>query len=80
MATPTLMEFTAALLTIERYLKAKGEELKAKYPDQALAIDAVLTRLDLVDRTLATLTVVYQELEVIATGSGPVVHKPEDLA
>ena len=80
MATPTLMEFMSALLTIERFLKAEAEKLKARFPEQAAAIDLIISKLDISDRTLETLTAVWQELQVVATGVGPVVHKDEDFA
>lgn len=80
MATPTLMEFMSALLTIERFLKAKGEELKERFPEQAADIDRVLAYLNVQERTLTTLTAVWQELQVVATGSGPVCHDPVDFA
>ena len=80
MATPTLMEFMSALLTIERYLKAFGEKLKLEHPEQATLLDAILAKLNVSERTLETLTAVWAELQALTTGSGPVVHKPEDLA
>lgn len=80
MATPTLMEFAAALITIERFLVAEAEKLKARFPEQAAAIDAVVAQLKLSERTLETLTAVWQELQLFGSGAGPVVHKPEDMA
>ena len=80
MATPTMMEFVAALITIERFLKAEAEKLKARFPEHAASIDAVLEKLALSERTLAALTLAWQELQVFSTGKGPVVHKDEDMA
>lgn len=80
MATPTLMEFMSALLTIERYLKAWGEKLKLEHPEQATLLDAVLAKLNLSERTLEVLTDVWAELQLVATGQGPVSHDPVDLA
>mgnify|MGYP001297308421 CR=1 FL=1 len=80
MATPTLMDFMSALLTIERYLKAVGEKLKLEHPEQATLVDAILAQLNVSERTLEVVTLVWGELQVVGTGSGPVVHKPEDLA
>ena len=75
-----MMDFVAALITIERFLKAEAEKLKVRFPEQAAAIDAVLAKLALSERTLEALTLAWKELQVFATGNGPVVHKPEDMA
>ena len=80
MATPTMMEFVEALITIERFLKAEAETLKVKFPQYAASIDAVIAKLALSERTLEALTLAWKELQVFTTGNGPVVHKPEDMA
>lgn len=80
MATPTLMDFMTALLTIELYLKAMGEKLSLEHPEQATLIDAILAKLNVSERTLEAVTVVWGELQVLGTGIGPVVHEPENLA
>lgn len=80
MTGPSFDEFLAAILIIERYLKAWGEKLKLEHPEQVTLIDAILAKLNVSERTLATLTVVWNELQVFPTGSGPVEHDPVDLA
>ena len=80
MTGPSFDEFLAAILVIERYLKAWGEKLKLEHPEQATLLDAILAKLNVSERTLETLTAVWQELQVLGTGSGPVSHDPVDLA
>jgi hypothetical protein len=80
MATPTLMEFMGALITIERFLVAEAEKAKAAFPALAPRIDELLAQLKLAERTLASLSAAKAELDVILTGNGPVVHKDEDFA
>ena len=80
MATPTLMDFLSALVTVERFLLAKAAELREKYPAFATDIDRLVEYLNIHGRTIETLAVVWKELEVLGTGSGPVGHDPVDLA
>ena len=80
MATPSTMEFVSALITIERYLVAEAEKVKAAFPALAGRVDELLANMKLAERTLETLASVSLELKVLATGSGPVVHKDEDMA
>ena len=80
MATPSLMEFMGALITIERFLVAEAEKVKAAFPALSAQVDELMSRLKLEERTLETLAAVHGELRALTTGNGPVVHKPEDMA
>ena len=80
MATPTMMEVMGALITIERFLKAEAEKLKERFPAQADAIQRIIDSISVQERTLEALAAAWSELQVLATGRGPVVHKPEDMS
>ena len=80
MTGPSFDELLAALLIVERYIKAFGEKLKLEHPEQATLLDAILAKLNVSERTLETLAAVWSELQVLGTGSGPVSHDPADLA
>ena len=80
MSTPTLVEFAEALLTIEKFLLTKLEELKEKFPQFATDLERVREYLHVNGRTLEVLAFVSQELQVLSLGEGPVSHDPVDLA
>lgn len=80
MTSPSLADFLAALVVIEQFLMTKLADLKVKFPQYASDLDKLVAYLNVNGRTLETLALVAQELQVLATGEGPVTTDDVDLA
>lgn len=79
--TPTFADVLAAFLTIEKYIVAKANELKAKFPDSVQMVDRAIAFLQSREAPLAALKATVEELRVfMPDGKGPVTHDPVDDA
>lgn len=79
--TPTFSDVLMAFQIIERYIVAKAEELKARFPDSVQMVDRAVAFLHSHEAPLSALRATVEELRVfVPDGKGPVTHDPVDEA
>lgn len=77
---PSVATVLAARRMVDQWLEDREAELKALYPEQSAQLDAILNKLKTSEAMVATLALLSTELQLLATGSGPVTPDDVDLA